>query len=314
VTPPKTNRDLLDEARGLAERAGFDRAEVEPFDRGLSSDLFTVQPYSDTDPAAIVKLQRGHRGKVYAESAALEFLDDTELASVPRVLLAEPTHEPPALVLSWLPGADHTLEEARDRPDEILAMQLGSWLAELHETEVTGDRVKMSTDPLSLTERLRTQARSAVESAGADHADAALLADALEWLERELDAKPRLGQPRRLIHRDLRPHNIVLNERGDFAGVVDFEHAAAADPAWDFAKLQWWCFDRIPWLLAPFTEAYTRSRPLPAYSRRRLFRVFEATTLLAYFADKHPTYERETRRQLEAELNDAQRPKWSGDW
>ncbi|MGM0556841.1 MAG: aminoglycoside phosphotransferase family protein [Myxococcota bacterium] len=314
MTLADTNRDLLARARKLAARAGFEEADVRPLDRGLSSDIFTIERLSDDEPAAVAKLQRGHRGKVYAESAALAFLDDSDVGGVPRVLLAAPTHQPPALVLSWLPGANSTLEETRHTSNPAVARQLGAWLARLHETRVTGDQVKMSTDPLSLTERVRTQARNAVERAGPEHTDAPLLTDSLAWLERELDTRPSLGQPRRLIHRDLRPHNIVLDAEGALAGVVDFEHAAAADPAWDFAKLQWWCFDRIPWLLAPFTEGYTRVRPLPAYSKRRVFRVFEATTLLAYFAGKQDTYEHEARHQLEAELSGAQRPKWSGNW
>lgn len=301
-------------AQALAAQAGLPSGEVRPLDRGLSADLFTIHRAAAPEPVAVTKLQRGHRGKVHAEAAALAYLEDRHVSSVPRPLHIAAEHDPPALVVSWLPGAASTLEDTDERVRPPTASALGTWTARLHDVLVTGDRVKMSTDPLALAERMRTQVRSAVERAGSEHADAGLLAEALTWLEAALDRHPDLGQPRRLIHRDLRPDNIVLDADGGFVGVVDFEHAAGADPAWDFAKLQWWCFDRIPGLEAPFLDAYAQVRPVPAAATRRLFRIFEATTLLAYFAGKHDTYEREARRQLEAELTDAQRPKWSGHW
>jgi aminoglycoside phosphotransferase (APT) family kinase protein len=309
----ETDRALSAAAHDLAHQADFDQHVVRALDRGLSSDLFTIHAYEASAPVAVVKLQRGHRAKIYAESAALDYLEARSTDGVPRVLLAAPEHAPPAVVLTWLPSHG-TLEERRDHRSDALGRAFGRWLARLHDTDVSGDRVKMSTDPLTLTQRLRTQARDAVRRA--DNADTHhdLLARSLAWLEKRLDDSPPLGQPRRMVHRDLRPQNVLVDKGDQLAGVVDFEHAAAADPAWDFAKLRWWCFDRIDWLEEPFVEGYTAIRDLPSAATRRLFRVFEALTLLAYFSGKHAIYEREARRQLQSELDDAPRPKWSGDW
>jgi aminoglycoside phosphotransferase (APT) family kinase protein len=111
---------------------------------------------------------------------------------------------------------------------------------------------------------------------------------------------------------DLRRSNVLISaDTPDFVGVVDFEHAAAADPAWDFAKLRWWWFDRCPALEAPFREGYESKRAWPDTQVRRLFRIFEATTLVAYFFGRHPVYPEQALLQLRSELDGSKRPAWA---
>ncbi|WP_168210405.1 phosphotransferase family protein [Persicimonas caeni] len=319
----ESNRDLLPTARRLfgtlaGTLAGLGDAELRPLDRGLSADLFTVHPEPSAAPAAVVKLQRGFAGKVWAEAGALAFLADKEIPDVPRPLLAEPKHDPPALVLSWV-GDAHAARVELDRLDEPalteFAHAFGRWLAVLHHLEVPAGDVKMSSDPLALPDRLLTQAENALKRFERDFGEREpdlldLLERGLRWLDAHAASLLPGDTPRRMIHRDLRAPNVLADADHRFCGVVDFEHAAAAHPAWDFAKLRWWWFDRLPALEAPFRQGYESKRAWPDRDVRRLFRIFEATTLVAYFWERHPVYPGQARLQLAAELDDEPRPRW----
>lgn len=324
----ESNRDFLPVARRLAEAAGLS-GELRPLDRGLSSDLFTVHPDLNLPPAAVVKLQRGFAGKVWAEAGALEFLESRSAEGVPRVLLSEPKHDPPALILSWVGGESVRSVDLDALPTDQLADKrerfahaFGTWLANLHNLtvprpEVDELQVKMSSDPLSLTDRLLTQAENALKRFERDFGDheadlLALLERALAWLETHTPSLLSSDAPRRMIHRDLRAPNVLVDADHQFCGVVDFEHAAAAHPAWDFAKLSWWWFDRRPALEAPFRTGYESKRAWPDREVRRLFRIFEATTFIAYFWQRHPVYPGQARLQLTAELDRHRRPRWRG--
>lgn len=320
MSTAQTDLDLLPHARALAERAGFDTSCLQPLHRGLSADLFTIHPDESSAPDAVVKLQRGFAGKAWAESAALAFLGEHDFANTPRLLLAEPNHEPPALVLSWLGAGRHARGVDFDALDaehtESLGHELGRWLGRLHELRVPPGDVKMSSDPLALPDRLLTQAENAVDRFARRHADqtatGALLADALAWLTTNIPILLGAFDDRRLIHRDLRPDNIlVCGPERQFCGVVDFEHTAAAHPAWDFAKLRWWIFDAHPALEVPFRAGYERERTWPHDELRRLFRIFEATTLIAYFFGRHEVYPDQAIWQLEADLRGKDRPRWT---
>lgn len=321
MTSSATNPDLYEPARTLADEAGLAGHSLRPLDHGLSSDLFTVHATEQAPPEAVVKLQRGFAGKVHAEAGALEFLGTQDLPDVPRLLHAAPSHTPPGLVLSWLDAGCSPrgveLEPLSEHDLEKFGEHFGRWLAHLHSLEVPECQVKMSSDPLALPDRLLTQAENALRRFERDFGEAQpeiarLLKRALDWLE-EHTSKLLDTSARHMIHRDLRPPNVLVDRADEFCGVVDFEHAAAAHPAWDFAKLDWWWFDHTPALEAPFRAGYESKRAWPDRQVRRLFRIFEATTLVAYFFDRHLIYPDQALSQLRAELAGRERPRWGLD-
>ena len=278
-----------------------------PVGGGHSSTLVRLD-LPGGEPVAVVKLCDGVATKVLAESAALELLAAQGFAAAPRVWGSGTGTKAAGLVLSWLGGRGaRTLDAARDAIDAAtVGAALGQWLARLHEVRVPVGAVRFSDDPLPWGRRVQHQAEQArrrllrrsdlapeVVALSVVALDS-VVADAEVWL-----TEPRPG---RLIHRDLRGANIVLDGDGGFAGVVDFERAGAGDPAWDFAKLRWWVLDAHPGLEAPLTAAYRAVRPVPCEERRRLYRRFEAATMVAWFGAGHPVYLRECVAQLRAEL------------
>jgi aminoglycoside phosphotransferase (APT) family kinase protein len=64
-----------------------------------------------------------------------------------------------------------------------------------------------------------------------------------------------------LVHRDLQPEHILVDDAGRVAGLIDFEDAAVGDPAIDFAGLVpvlgW---DRVEDLLAAYGQPVDRDR------------------------------------------------------
>ena len=283
-------------AHDLARLAGVpDDHTLRPHPGGHSARLYTVHADTSSPPHAVLKLPQGKSTKALPEAAALRALANDP--HTPNLL--HTSHDPPGLAMTWLHPKARAWEPTPEDPD--IARALGSWLRDLHKLRPPPGDIKLSDDPLPLPERLLTQLTSAHKRASrraarepwpeAD-ADLARIARAHD----HLTAHPPSPSPRALIHRDLRPANICVTDAG-FAGVVDFERAACAPPAWDFVKLRWWLLDLHPTLEAPFHEGYGSP---PPEDDIRAFALFEAATMLAYFAGQHDVYPGECRRQLDA--------------
>lgn len=268
---------------------------LRPHSGGHSAQLYTVHTDPSQPPYAVLKLPQGKSTKALPEAAALR-----ALAHDPHTPdLLHTHHDPPALLLSWLhPGAGAWDPAPEDAP---IARALGTWLRHLHDLRPPPGDLKLSDDPMPLPERLlaqlthaRKRARRRARRDPWPQAEADLAR--LDRAHTSLSEHPPTPTPRALIHRDLRPANVCVTSEG-FVGVVDFERAACAPPAWDFVKLRWWLLDLHPTLQAPFHEGYG---PSPPEDDIRAFALFEAATMLAYFAGRHDVYPGECRRQLDA--------------
>ena len=311
-----TNLATEPQARAVAQAAGLSAEMIlAPLHQGLSADLWTIREPGADAPLAIIKLPRTRgRSRTVAEAAALGWAHRHGLRQIPDVL--HQSDDPPGLVLRWLHPRARPLEEIPAPPPELGAA-LGRWLAALHRVEVTAaSGVKRCDDPLSWPERLSKSLDTSLARAHklqrrgalADQ-DLALVQRAHRWWHGRCAVLELPERPARLVHRDLRPANIVCDEAGQFRGVVDLERAAAGDPAWDFVKLRWWVLDRFPSLEAPLLAAYTGPPPAPA--RLQLYAVHEALGLLAGFGGGHPRYGRGAREVLRAALaGEEETPRW----
>jgi aminoglycoside phosphotransferase (APT) family kinase protein len=97
------------------------------------------------------------------------------------------------------------------------------------------------------------------------------------------------AHPRVFLHGDLHPRNIFID--GDAITVIDFDHAAVGDPAWDAGYLlgqmqltaceRWRDIDRLKHIGARFLSEFTSGPDMPdagAFARRATR--YRALTLL----------------------------------
>lgn len=306
-------------ATALATRAGFADATLRPLTLGRSSRCWTIhtkKPHAP--PLAIIKIPIGSKAKVGAEVRALNWLYAHGTTHIPHVL----AYDTQGMVLSWLhPNAinlEQFLRRNPSRPHKI-SHDLGTWLKRMHSicaTPTSG--VKRSSDPMKLGDRLARQLGDAQRRlervAHREHVDLSKDLARIQHTQRAIATwwakdQPVDNQLMHMVHRDLCPSNILVHEHtGAFIGVVDFERAAAGPCAWDFAKLQWWILDVGICDANTFFNAYGDHMEATTL---RVFRLFEAATMLAYFALKHPVYPKEARAQIDADLVDGcTRPSW----
>lgn len=268
----------------------------------------------------MLKRARHNPTRIMAEAAALRLLARRAVPHTPRPLLVDTSHPVRAMLLSWLGHRPTPLDAALaegEVPDASF-MTLGHHIARLHQIEVPPGAIKLSDDPTPWPDRMRLQAQRAVDSFHSrmtpddpdDMRDSERLRDSIEAIAARLHTLDLPDRPDHLIHRDLRPANILLGTDREFSGIVDFERAACGDPAWDIVKLRWWLIDLHPRAAAPLWRGYRQVRPPPDPARVELYTLHEALGLLTYFAGRHPIYPDEARRQLDALLAGAPAPRW----
>jgi hygromycin-B 7''-O-kinase len=150
-----------------------------------------------------------------------------EIAVLPRLHLPVPSPQLlgvaeldgwTALHLARLPGvpADRVWASLAPAVRLDVARDLGALLAALHRTPTEPD----DGDASALMARLRARARR--------HEDAGF-PEVAGFLDRHLPA----GGPATLVHFDLNTGNVMLDERGRLAGVLDFVASRAFHPAFD---------------------------------------------------------------------------------
>jgi len=185
----------------------------------------------------VVKIDLSSVQRAARERAALEHLATTDLP-VPRCLgsgVLEDGRE--WIAISRLDGAPPP--DALRPVHEIsasLASQLGSISARLHAAPGPG-YIGPSTRPYdSYVERAEHQTRRMTDLGYGTHCVAR---DELDDLMALLDAtRPCLATapvPARLVHGDVQPRNVLVDESGTITALIDFEVAGGGDPTEDFA-------------------------------------------------------------------------------
>lgn len=241
-----------------------------PVPQGRAHHVFRAGCASGT---YFVKISGTPRPRLANERRALETLADRKIVA-PEVV----AEIDDALVTRSLGDDLRTI----DADDVEAWRELGRWLRELHGIDASGLGLRYDTDPLSLGQRLSKSAnrvieRHAVELPNVDER----LAELEEACSESLPA---------FTHRDLRWDNVLVTQAGQFAGVVDFEHAARARAGWDFVKLFRWRAPS-PSSRRAFVDRYG---PLPPID---VWEWFEALMLLDHPLD-NPAYKSRAHRVL----------------
>lgn len=104
-----------------------------------------------------------------------------------------------------------------------------------------------------------------------------------------LAADPVDSQPRRLLHMDLRPENI-LTRGGRVAALLDWSNALTGDPALDLARTAEYG-DLTPTVLAAYGDSGTFTM-IPATCRQTVYRLDTAVMLAHVFREGAPDPER----------------------
>ena len=85
------------------------------------------------------------------------------------------------------------------------------------------------------------------------------------WLATEVSGCARMT----LCHRDLHADNLVVDQDGGLAGVLDWDMAECWDQAGEWFKLDWMLFETLPGCREPFEAAYREVHPdRPDWARR----------------------------------------------
>ncbi|HEX4460530.1 MAG TPA: homoserine kinase [Polyangia bacterium] len=180
----------------------------------------------------------------------------------------------PVTLFPWLRG-----REAAPRPLDPTTVRIaGQALARLHRAGwgMTADSLPRNHYSLEELERR-------VES----FADDGRVADFVTPLRHELDlARQRLPSVSGLIHQDLFPDNVLVDDQGALVAVLDFEQATFGTLVYDLAvALNAWCWTGTT-IHRPAADAliaaYESLRPLEGRERNRL--IEEARLAAARFA------------------------------
>lgn len=192
---------------------------------GWVSDSFVAE---GSDGTWIVQIGRApHEEDLRRQIAILP-----ELGSEVSALIPEPEHADvavPAMAYRRIPGV-----ACAERADlGLWPERLGRFLYDLHAVppEFVGMRARQAAD-------VRAQVRDELDRAAQDTLPL-LTASERARLAREWDAFLdddgiwRLAPC--LVHADLGLEHILVDDRGDLAGVIDWSDVEVGDPAWDFA-------------------------------------------------------------------------------
>jgi homoserine kinase type II len=180
----------------------------------------------------------------------------------------------PATLFTWLRAVEASPDPARPETVEVA----GTALAKVHRAGAGLGRDELPRNHYSLDELERRLASFVADPR---------VADVVPMLARELElARKRPPEVTGLIHQDLFPDNVMVDEHGQLVAILDFEQATWGALVYDLIVcINAWCWDgtRIHQPAAQaLIAAYEAVRPLEPSERRRL--VDEARLGSARFA------------------------------
>ena len=95
-----------------------------------------------------------------------------------------------------------------------------------------------------------------------------------------------------LCHRDLYLDNVLVDEQGALAALLDFDVAEVWDPLVEQFKLEWFVFEPNPAAREPFFDGYLAGDPMPPMFDERV-RLASIVELLNHAANWQVQGERE---------------------
>jgi aminoglycoside phosphotransferase len=254
---------------------GISVTDIEPLSGGYVGGNFLAS----TSVGRLVLKFRPHPRPLFVARTASHLISGRGLPHSTVVAGPIPTDAGWLVATQWLAGvsmAEADVSGWDQTTAERFGYDFGCWLRTLH------------------TIRLRRgawlpRAKARFDAKMVDCLSRGLIDDALAGQLRQFwaDAEPALaGAPLTLIHRDLQPGNVIV-EDGYFRGVIDLEQARVADPLYDLVKPADQLFPLHPAVVPAFWRAYGSNKP-DFTVRLRLAVVFalEYLSALVYF-DKH---------------------------
>ncbi|MGE0190543.1 MAG: phosphotransferase [Planctomycetota bacterium] len=216
-----------------------------------------------------------------AEAAILPALDDRLPLAVPRLLFrGQPGYgvTAPFVGLSWLPGTTACRVAVEDEVRATWAAPLGRFLRALHDTplptKTPGDTIHRA----DLVRRTPVTKRRFAELAAA--CDDERVHAAFRRFE-ALDPEALPAPPSCLVHGDLYPRHVVVDDGGALAGVIDWGDAHQGDPSLDLSI----AFTLLPTSShAAFRAAYGGVDEI-AWARARWKALFYGVVLVPYGRD-----------------------------
>lgn len=188
----------------------------------------------------------------------------------------------PLIVLEYLPGIDaaEALPGMDSQACEELMRDIGAAVARVHQVPVPGfgdAATGLGTGPASWPGIIAQRAYTAVVSVHPDgrstaavDAAAGLLVDLASGLETVTAA---------VAHLDVFAPNVLVDQRGRFARLLDLEHIRRVDPVADFVKPAMWMLAGRPGWTAAFADGYAAVGGWPAGWERRLAVAYGAELL-----------------------------------
>lgn len=200
---------------------------VEPMGEGW--DCFT----HEVNGAWIVQIPRHDHAERHLRTQMALLPELAREVSAPIPVPERTSEAPAAMAYRKLPG--RALTTANLPPDARLAERLGRFLYDLHVTplEVLGMR---GGGPKAWRDRMRDQL-DAFRDLVFPEIDEAERARAETMFGGYLDPDANFRFPDALVHADLVPEHILVDDAGDLTGVIDWGDAQPGDPAIDFAWL-----------------------------------------------------------------------------
>ncbi len=167
--------------------------------------------------------------------------------TVPEILHADEKSR--ILILSQVAGI--SVEELTTDPSvmDAVMIQAGSFLLTLHQLSVE------DTDSLPLNEAIVMRLESWIQAGDDD-----LSEDEIACARQRVgDGSLFRDQPRVPCHNDFQPRNWLWD--GDRIGIIDFEHAHANHPAFDWIRMETGIWKQQPRLRQRFIEGYRGEPP-----------------------------------------------------
>ncbi|MDE0959617.1 MAG: aminoglycoside phosphotransferase family protein [Planctomycetota bacterium] len=198
---------------------------------------------SDGTPAFLKQFSESRSWK-QEQQALLHWLPRLapDLAHLPRLLDQDPHDK--SLLISAVPGVPIEKSPLAAGQLEKVMQQAGHWLAALHRLDF------QDTDELSLSDSLPLRLESWIEN----HGNSLTENEIAISRQRVGDGSIFKSTPRVPCHNDFQPRNWLWD--GLQVGIIDFEHANANHPAFDWVRLETGIWQKAPELRDRFIEGY----------------------------------------------------------
>jgi aminoglycoside phosphotransferase (APT) family kinase protein len=226
-------------------------ASVKPLTGGFSKQTLFVNLAGNAELPERLVMRRDPPYVTQGTSVSMEFpiLQQVHAAGirVPKPWAVEPTGDllgTPFMLLAFAPGGVIGDFLVVHQPSRGVALNMARLIAQLHQVPIAKLEGLLPGGGKSVRERMRG------ELEGLDamwkkvrYQKAYAVQAALDWLQSNLDLA---DGPRKLAHRDVGVHNLLVND-GEISAVLDWETVVIGTPAEDIAYAHYQIVQMMDW-------------------------------------------------------------------